>query len=249
MSDKLTTNKITTSSNSSTTSYSTSIILIIAIVFIIVIIILFINNRTVRIAPNCILSAPQNIGGTSSEKNTIVVGWDKVKGATEYKILRSCQQGFSLSAAINVGVTKKTTFIFNNINDINNYIKVIASSTNCDDSRPSKEIQVIVNCTANEENLNINHIDDGTSITKIKWTHISNAKTYRYVIIPYKDGDLSPGVSINDNVDPGSTPVGNEIELSFSIGDLPISGGENYFINIYANNQCGFSKESFLFIK
>ena len=74
----------------SITSSTTSIVIIIAIVFIILIILLFINNRNSKLAPNCVLESPKNVYALSDEKSTIVVGWDRVKGATEYKVLRSC---------------------------------------------------------------------------------------------------------------------------------------------------------------
>lgn len=241
--------KIIKSSVFSTTSTSTTAIIVIAIVFIILIVLLFINSKRTSIPPNCVLKRPQNVSATSDEKGTIVVGWDRVKGAREYKVLRSCQLGFAVSIATNIGVTTRTSFVFNNVNDTNNYIKVIASSSECDDSRPSKEIQIIINCTANEQNLNVNHIDDGVNITKIKWIHISNVNSYRYQIIPYKDGDGTEGTIIDEIIDTNFPPVGNEIELSFNTGDLPINAGENYFVHIFANNQCGSSKDFFLFIK
>ena len=232
-----------------TASSTTTTVFIIAIIFIVLIILLFISNRTSITATDCVLEISENVSATSDEKSTIVVGWDKVEGVTEYKVLRSCQEGFSISAATNVGVTRKTSFIFNNVGDTNNYIKVIASSSTCDNSRPSKEVQVIVNCTADETELNVNHTDDGANVTQIKWTHIANVKSYRYQIIPYTDGSASPGIIIDETIDNGFPDIGNEIILSFLVGDLPIGAGETYQVHIYPNNACGFGRQDFLFIK
>ena len=110
-------------------------------------------------------------------------------------------------------------------------------------------MQVIVNCTANQEDMNVNHTDDGANVLQIKWTHIANAETYRYHIIPYKDGDAGNGTIIDEIINSGFPSIGNEIIVSFNVGDLPIGAGENYFVSIYPNNQCGFGTQDFLFIK